>query len=55
MPKHPGASKKALSENIAEERKAGRPEAQAVAIGLSEQRAARKRKKSGKNGRRYAR
>lgn len=39
MPLEPGKSKKALSDNIKIERKAGKPEAQAVAIAESEKRA----------------
>lgn len=38
MPLEPGQSKAALSHNIATEREAGKPEAQAVAIAYSEQR-----------------
>ena len=45
MPLKKGSSKKVVSENIAELRKSGRPEAQAVAIAMSE---AGKSKGSGK-------
>lgn len=38
MPLKRGASRKTVSENIATEREAGKPEDQAVAIGLSEAR-----------------
>lgn len=44
MPRVPGASDRARSANIATEIKAGRPRAQAIAIGYSEQREAQKRK-----------
>jgi hypothetical protein len=43
MPLIKSKSKKALSENIATERRAGKPEKQAIAIGFSEQRQARRR------------
>jgi hypothetical protein len=43
MPLIKGKSKKALGENIATERRAGKPEKQAVAIAFSERREARKR------------
>lgn len=44
MPLIRSASKKARSENIATEVRAGKPQKQAVAIGFSEQREARKKK-----------
>lgn len=47
MPLKKSASKKAVSENIKTEMKAGRPQKQAVAIALSVQRQA-KAKKRGK-------
>ena len=43
MPRHKGASNKAREANIREEIKAGKPPKQAVAIGYSEQREARKK------------
>ena len=46
MPLVKGKSKKAISENIAIERKAGKPEKQAIAIAYSE--AGKSRKKKGK-------
>jgi hypothetical protein len=45
MPLIKSTSDKARSANIATERRAGRPEKQAIAIGYSEQRAAAKKKK----------
>jgi len=45
MPLIKTSSKKAVSKNIAQERKAGKPERQAVAIALSVQRKAKKGKK----------
>lgn len=45
MPLHHSASKKDFSKNIAIERKAGKPEKQAVAIAYSEKREALKAKK----------
>lgn len=45
MPLHHSSSKKAFGENIAIERKHGKPEKQAVAIAYSEKRAALKHKK----------
>lgn len=47
MPLKSGKSKKIISENIATERKAGKPEKQAIAIGFSK--AGLSRKKKGKN------
>jgi len=44
MPLVKSASKKAVSENIRREMKAGKPQKQAVAIALSVQRRAKKRK-----------
>lgn len=45
MPLKKLTSKKAVSENIKTEMKAGRPQKQAVAIALSVQREAKKRRK----------
>lgn len=45
MPLVRGASNRARSENIATEMRAGRPRAQAIAIGYSEQRQAQRRKR----------
>jgi hypothetical protein len=45
MPLVKSASKKAVSENIRREMKAGKPQKQAVAIALSVQREAQKKKK----------
>lgn len=47
MPRVPGSSNKARQANIRTEIAAGRPIKQAVAIGYSEQREARKRKREG--------
>jgi hypothetical protein len=44
MPLIKGKSDKARSENIATEMRAGKPRKQAIAIGFSEQRQARKKK-----------
>jgi hypothetical protein len=46
MPLIKSTSDKARSENIATERRAGKPEKQAIAIGYSEQRQARKHRES---------
>ncbi len=46
MPLVHSTSKKAIGENIAIERKHGKPEKQAVAIAFSEQREARKHQRS---------
>lgn len=46
MPRVPGASNAARSANIATEIRAGKPRAQAIAIGYSEQREARKKRLS---------
>jgi hypothetical protein len=40
MPLQPGKSKEAISHNIATEKAAGKPQAQAVAIALNQARAA---------------
>ena len=45
MPLKKGNSKKVISENIATERRAGRPEKQAIAIAYSEARKGKKGKK----------
>lgn len=45
MPLKKGKSKKAISENIAIERNAGKPEKQAIAIAMSEAGMSRKKKK----------
>ena len=54
MPLKKSASKKAVSENIRREIKAGKPQPQAVAIALSVQREAKKKapRSSGARGRR---
>lgn len=46
MPLKKGSSKAVVSSNISELRKSGKSQAQSVAIALSEQREAKKRKKS---------
>jgi hypothetical protein len=46
MPLIKSTSDKARSENIATERRSGRPEKQAIAIGYSEQRQAARKDKS---------
>ena len=48
MPLVPGKSKKAISENIAIERKHGKPEKQAIAIAMSEAGMSKKKKKDKK-------
>lgn len=50
MPLHKSTSKKAFGENIAAERKAGKPEKQSVAIAYSEKREAEKKKDHKPNG-----
>lgn len=45
MPLHESTSKKAFGENIGAERKAGKPEKQAVAIAYSEKRKAAAKKR----------
>jgi hypothetical protein len=45
MPLKKSASKKAVSENIRTEMKAGKPQKQAIAIALDVQRRAKKKKK----------
>lgn len=46
MPLVKSASKKAIGENIAIERKAGKPEKQAIAIAMSERREELKKRRS---------
>lgn len=48
MPLVPGKSKKSISENIAIERKHGKPEKQAIAIAMSEAGMSKKKKKDKK-------
>jgi hypothetical protein len=48
MPLKPGKSKKAFSDNVKTEIKAGKPQKQAVAIAYSEQRHTSKAPKKGK-------
>ena len=45
MPLKTGKSNKVISENIATERKAGKPEAQSIAIAMSEAGKAKKKRK----------
>ena len=52
MPLKKGKSKKVISTNIRELRKAGRPQDQAVAIALSTARGGKKRKKKAKKRKR---
>ncbi len=44
MPLVPGSSKKAISSNIKEEMRAGRPQKQAIAIAMSKAKKKRKKK-----------
>lgn len=48
MPLEKGKSKKAISENIAIERKHGKPEKQAIAIAMSEAGLSKNKSKKGK-------
>lgn len=48
MPLKKGSSRKAVSSNVRELKKSGRPQKQAVAIALSTARGGKKRKKRGK-------
>lgn len=48
MPLKPGKSKKVISENIATEMEAGRPQDQAVAIAMSKAGKSKKKKKKKK-------
>ena len=47
MPLKRGTSQKTISQNIATERKAGRPEKQAIAIAMSKAQETKRRRKAG--------
>ena len=53
MPLEKGKSKKAISDNIRTERKAGKPEKQAIAIAMSEAGKGRKDKRKARTRKNY--